>query len=412
MKTPMKTPMKTLLTIVAIMLSTVACSKGSETDGHGHGNKEGDDEHDQGKPDHGDEHAAAGKPGEPHEEGVVRLSKEAVARNSVRVAPSKSGRLGAGVEVPAEISLAADHIAHVTLLVPGRITEVKKNLGDKVKAGDVIALVESAELGAAQSARTQANAGVAVARKSFDRQKELQAAGIGTQRTYDEAEATLRRAEADLGAADQRTRVYGGGGGSTIALRAPLDGEIVERHASVGEVAEAGGEPLFVVADLSSVVVEARVYERDVAAAVVGAPVRLTLQAYPGESWETKLDFIAPRLDDKSRTVTVRATLKNDGRLKPGLFGTVTLLAMAGPEAARAIVPADAVQRMTQGDIVFVPGAEDGEFKPVPVVVAARRGGEVELSTGLEPGARVVVEGAFVVKSELLRAELGEGHAH
>lgn len=393
-----------------------ACSDHDKGDDH-----DKKDEHGE----HGDEHAkgeavkaghdakAAGAHDEhAGEKSVVRLSKEALARNKVRIEPSKSGRLGAGVDIPAEISLAADQIAHVTLLVPGRVSEVKKTLGDKVKAGDVIALVESAELGAAQSARTQADAEVNVARKALERQKELKAAGIGTERNYDEAEAAVQRAEADLAAAGQRTRVYGSGGGTTIALRAPLDGEIVERHASVGEVAEAGGDPLFVVANLATVVVEARVYERDVATAVVGAPVRLTLQAYPGESWETTLDYVSPRLDEKSRTITVRATLQNDGRLKPGLFGTVTLLARADDTTARAIVPADAIQRLPEGDIVFVPGDEEGDLKAVPVTIAARRGGEVEIGSGLEPGARVVVEGAFVVKSELLRSQLGEGHAH
>lgn len=397
-------------TALLLLVAAVAACGNKEADEHGHEK----DEHGHGKAEH-DEGAKGGKHEEKeHEEGVVHIAKEAIARNKIRIDVAKGGRLGAGVDVPAEIGLAPDQIAHVTLLVPGRITEVKKTVGDKVKAGDIIALVESAELGAAQSARTQAEAEVTVARKSFERQKELKSAGIGTQRTYDEAEAALTRAEADLSAANQRTRVYGSGGTSTtIALRAPLDGEIVERHASVGEVAEAGGEPLFVIANLATGVVEARVYERDVAAAVIGAPLRLTLQAYPGLSWESKLDYVSPRLDEKSRTLTVRATLKNDGRLKPGLFGTVTLLARADEGGApRAIVPADAVQRTATGDVVFVPGDEEGEFKPVPVVVVARRGGEVELGSGLEPGARVVVEGAFVVKSELMRSELGEGHAH
>lgn len=386
--------------LCAFTLTTlVGCSARDE---HG-------DEHDEHDEHHDEAHGAGGAHGD-----VVVLSAEAVARNHIRVEVAKGGHLGAGVDVPAEIGLAPDQIAHVTLLVPGRIAEVKKTVGDKVKAGDLIAYVESAELGAAQSARAQADAEVNVARKSFERQKELKAAGIGTQRAWDEAEAALARAEADLAAATQRARVYGSGGTSTtIALRAPLDGEIVERHASVGEVAEAGGDPLFVIANLASVVIDARVYERDVAAAVVGAPVRLTLQAYPGESWESKLDYVSPRLDEKSRTLAVRASLKNDGgRLKPGLFGTVTLRAPAREgDTPRAIVAADAIQRTATGDVVFVPGANDNEFRAVPVVVIARRGGEVEVGSGLDPGARVVVEGAFVVKSELLRAALGDGHA-
>lgn len=359
---------------------------------------------------HGDEHD------DKHDEAhavstTVRLSPEAIATNGIRTAPAKRGRLGAGVEVPAEIALAPNQLAHVTLLVPGRISEVKKSVGDKVKAGDLIALVESAELGAAQSARTQAEAEFNVASKAFERQKELKTAGLGTERTYDEAEAALQRAEAELTAANQRTRVYGSGGtGTTVALRSPLDGEIVQRHASVGEVAQAGGEPLFVVANLHTVVVEARVYEKDVARAVVGTPIRLTLQAYPGQAWDAKLDYVAPLLDDVSRTLTVRAVLKNDGRLKPGLFGNVVLLAADDEQHARAIVPADAVQRTSLGDVVFVPSGSAGVFQAVPVVVSARRDGEAEVNSGLAPDAIVVVEGAFVLKSEMLRGELGDGH--
>ena len=207
-------------------------------------------------------------------------------------------------------------------------------------------------------------------------------------------------------------------------------------------MAQAGGEPLFVVANLDTCVVSLRVYERDVAAAVVGAPIRLTLQAYPGASWEAVVDYVSPRLDDKTRTVLVRATLQNDGRLKPGLFGTANILPLlpaatkeAGGDGgdgavvdaaavdaavdaavvdagAHAIVPVDAVQRLPTGAAVFVPGVEPGSFRVVPVVVAGSRHGEVEIATGLEPGDDVVVEGAFVLKSEHQRAELGEGHAH
>lgn len=359
---------------------------------------------------HADE--KGGKHGEHAEEGVVRVAPEAMEKNEIKVGKASAGRLGGGVEAPAEISFMPDKVAHVTLLVPGRITSVKASLGSKVKRGDTLAVVESAELSEAQGASAQAQAALDVAKKAFERQKELQAAGIGAQRNYDEAEAALRRAEADVGAAAQRARVFGGGGGGgSVVVKAPIDGEIVERHATVGEVVDPE-EPLFVVADLSQVAVEGRVYEKDVAGAEIGASVRLTLQAYPGKTWEGALDYVSPHLDEKTRTTAVRMALDNaERKLKPGLFGTVTILAK-DDAPPRALVPAAAVQRSKEGDIVFIPGDAAGEFRAVPVAVGTKRDGQAEIVSGLAPGDAVVVSGAFVLKSELMKSELGEGHSH
>ncbi len=345
-------------------------------------------------------------------EGVVKVSPEAIQKNDIRVDKAVAGRLGGGVEAPAEVTFFPDKVAHVTLLVPGRITAVKASLGDKVKRGDTLATVESAELSEAQGASAQASAALDIAKKSFDRQKELKTAGIGAQRNYDEAEAAVRRAEADVSAAAQRQRVYGGGGGGgSVVVKAPIDGEIVERHATIGEVVDPK-EPLFVVADLSQVAIQGRVYEKDVAAVDLGASARLTLQAYPGRTWEGKLDYVSPHLDERTRTTAVRMALDNTERkLKPGLFGNITI--MGKDDAPNgALVPASAVQRTKEGDIVFVPGDEPGEFKAVPVAVGTKRDGQAEIVSGLNPGDSVVVSGAFVLKSELMKSELGEGHAH
>lgn len=392
---------RSLFALFAITL-LAACKSGGEGDHHDdEAGEHKDGEHKDGV--HNDGHAG--------EEGVVHVAEEALEKNDIHVEKAAGGRLGGGVEAPAEVSFLPDKVAHVTLLVPGRITSVKASLGDKVKRGDTLAVVESAELSEAQGALAQAQAALDVAKKGFDRQKELRTAGIGAQRNYDEAEAALRRAEADAAAAAQRARVFGGGGGGSVVVKAPIDGEVVERHATVGEVVDPQ-TPLFVVADLSQVGVEGRVYEKDVAGVDVGAGARLTLQAYPGLTWEGRLDYVSPHLDEKSRTTAVRMALDNKERkLKPGLFGNITVLAK-DDAPPRALVPASAVQRTKEGDVVFVPADEPGEFKATPVAVGAKRDGQAEIVSGLAPGDALVVSGAFVLKSELMKSELGEGHAH
>jgi cobalt-zinc-cadmium efflux system membrane fusion protein len=413
---------------LAVTLALAGACK--DSDGHDH--KDGDHDESQHKEvghkdgDHGEkgehkehDHGAEKKTEAGHggaheegEEGVVHVAKEAISKNDIRIEKATAGRLAGGVDAPAEVTFQPDKVAHVTLLVPGRITSVKAKLGDRVKRGDTLAMVDSAELSEAQGASAQAQAALDIAKKSFDRQKELQTAGIGAKRNFDEAEAALRRAEADVAAASRRTQVYGGGGGSSsVVVKAPIDGEIVERHATVGEVVDAE-EPIFVIADLSAVAVEGRIYEKDVATVDVGATAKLTLQAHPGKSWEGKLDYVSPHLDEKTRTTSVRMMLDNaERKLKPGLFGTITILGK-DDAPARALVPASAVQRMKDGDIVFVPTDEEGEFKVAPVAVGAKREGMAEIVSGLAPGDAVVISGAFVLKSELMKAELGEGHSH
>lgn len=395
-----------LIVAAVAWTTTIGCtSKGDAHDEHEGEHKDG--EHKEAEHKEGDakgEHRG--------EEGVVRIAKEAIRKNDIRVEEATGGRLGGGVNAPAEVTFQPDRVAHVTLLVPGRITSVNASLGDKVKKGDTLATIESAVLSEAQGASGQAQAALDIAKKSLDRQRELQAAGIGAKRNYDEAEAQLRRAEADVAAAAQRTRVYGGGSsGSSLVVKSPIDGEVVERHATVGEVVDPE-EPLFVVADLSMVAVEGHVYEKDVAGVQNGAGARLTLQAYPGQTWEGTLDYVSPHLDEKTRTTSVRMSLDNKERkLKPGLFGTITVLGK-DDAPARAILPVSAVQRTKDGDVVFVPGDEEGEFKAVPVAIGAKRDGQAEVVSGLAPGDAVVVSGAFVLKSELMKSELGEGHAH
>lgn len=411
--------------MLAVLLGIGACKSG-EGESHEHqegdhkeaehkesGHKEGDhkegehNEHAHGaeaKGGHGDEHEG--------EEGAVRVSKEAIQKNDIRVDKASAGRLGGGVEAPAEVTFQPDKVAHVTLLVPGRVTSVKVNLGDKVKRGDTLAIVESAELSEAQGASAQARAALDVAQKGFERQKELQAAGIGAKRNYDEAEAALRRAEADVAAAENRKRVFGGGSsGASVVVKAPIDGEVIERHATNGEVIDPD-QPIFVIADLTAVTIEGRVYEKDVATVETGADARLTLQAHPGREWTGKLDYVSPHLDEKTRTTAVRMVLDNaDRKLKPGLFGTMTILSKSDAPP-RALVPVAAVQRTKDGDAVFVPGDEEGEFKLVPVAVGTKREGLAEIASGIAPGDPVVVSGAFVLKSELMKSELGEGHTH
>jgi len=362
-----------------------------------------------GHPDHHDDHAAHEDRNEAGQ--VVRLSPSAVGRSGIRVEAVTLERLIGGVDVLAEVQLNPDRTAHITPMVPGRIEEVKVALGDQVRAGETLATMRSVALGEARSSAANARAAVEVARANFRRQEELQREGIGSQRAYLEAKGALLRAEADLAAAGDRLHVYGGrkGSGSTTTIRSPLDGTVIERHASPGEVVS-GGSSLFVIANLSRVWVVGRVYEQDVAAARVGAPAVVSLQAYPERTWEGEVGYVASTLDTDTRTLPIRVELDNpEGILRPGLFGRISLSPPGDDGGSVLAIPQSAVQRLDGQSLVFVPGEKEGVFRPIFVSLGARAGGKVEIRDGLVDGDQVVTAGAFTLKSELLRGQLSEG---
>jgi len=367
----------------------------------------------QSQPSH-DEHPREAAP-EGHDDrelgGIVRISSIGLERSGIRTEPVELERLVGGIDVPAEVQLNPNRTAHVTPMVAGQIDEVHVSLGDSVKAKQALATMRSVALGEARSSVTNSRAAVEVARANFVRQEELKREGIGSQRAYLEAQGELRAAESDLAAANERLQVYGGrrGAGSTTTIRSPLNGIVIERHATAGEVVS-DGSSLFMVSDLSRVWIVGRVYEQDVAAARVGAPAVVTLQAYPGKSWPGEVSYVGHTLDPHTRTLDIRVELDNpDGTLRPGLFGRISLSPEGDLTEQVSVIPETAVQRVEGQTLVFVATDEPGVFRPAFVTLGARARGRVEVRDGVVEGDQVVVSGAFTLKSELLRGQLSEG---
>jgi len=352
---------------------------------------------------------------EPEPVGMVRISETGLERSGIQTEPVRLERLVGGIDVPAEVQLNPNRTAHVTPMVAGQIDEVYVSLGDTVKAKQALATMRSVALGEARSSVTNARAAVEVARANFVRQEELKREGIGSQRAYLEAQGDLRSSESDLAAATERLHVYGGrkGAGSTTTIRSPLAGIVIERHATAGEVVSEGSS-LFMVSDLSRVWIVGRVYEQDVAAARIGAPAVVSLQAYPGKSWSGEVSYVSHTLDPHSRTLDIRVELDNpDGTLRPGLFGRISLSPDGDLTEQVSVIAQSAVQRVEGQTLVFVATDEPGVFRPTFVTLGARARGKVEVRDGVAEGDQVVVSGAFTLKSELLRGQLSEGdHQH
>lgn len=345
--------------------------------------------------------------------GTVHLTEAALAGSNMRLSVAGRGAIAVQLEVPAEIQFNPDRVAHVSSLVSGQIQTVAGAVGDRVAPGQLLVELNSVELGQARAELARARALLDVASQNRDRQSRLRAEGISSERSLLEAELAYAQADAELGAARSRLRVFGvsGGSGPGHTLESSIEGVVVERHATRGENVSPD-ETLLVVADVSSVWVIGRVYEQQVSRVAPGMAATLTLAAYPGREWSGRVDFVGMALDEETRTLPIRVELDNpDGVLRPGLFGTLRL---SSDTSARtnALVPLGAVQEIDGSPVVFVEGGHAGEYAALRVSLGPQDAREVEVTEGISPGQRVVVEGAFALKSELLRGDLGDGCAH
>lgn len=316
-----------------------------------------------------------------------------------------------GLAVTGTITYDANRVSHIGARTSGRIIALRVALGARVSAGQTLAVLESPTVGQIRSEEREAEELRAIARENFAREQRLAAQGISSRKEMLEAEADLRRTEAALRSAEAQLAALGAGHGtgSEFGLSAPFAGEVVAREASIGEMAEPT-DTLFTIADLSRVWIELNVFERDLSRVRVGQTVAVTVTAYPGRTFPGRIVYLGAVLDAARRTVPARVEIPNLNRaLKPGMFASASIqVGEGGPPVV--VVAQDAIQEVEGKTVVFVPGNKPGEFRTVVVTVGEPVDGRrVTVLSGLTAGARVVVAGAFALRSELAKSEIGEG---
>lgn len=310
------------------------------------------------------------------------------------------------ISLTGTVTFDAARVSHVGPRTQGRIRRVHVDIGSRVTAGDTLALLDSPELGAAQSRWIRARVARDVAARNFDRAERLFRDGIVSERRRLEIEAELRDREAELTSALQALTALGAEPDSTgsglFVLRAPLDGEVVEKHATVGEIV--GPEnTLFEVGELAWLWLLLDLYETDLSRVRAGAAARVLADAYPDTPFAARAQLVSSVVDTVSRTIKVRVEIANPAHLlKPGMFARAGL-AVPAPEGAIGI-PHAAAQSIEGRNVVFVPEGP-GRFRVRPVVLGApRAGGWLEVKQGLTATDSIVVAGSFTLKAHLLRS--------
>ncbi len=432
------------------------------------------------------------------------LDPSVVRKSGIEVEAVEPRRISAAIEVPAEVEFDATRVTRITPRVAGVVHQVVAEIGDRVRAGDVLAVIDSPALGEAKSryierkqtflfaqadrerVRTisegqqrmlktvtagatteevrqvlegvpvgeakarllRAHAELQRARAEAARKAKLLEQEVTSERAYETARSELAAAEAGflalreeiafasereqlaaegarqtaraaleaaerqlhiLGLSDEQVQAIGSEPDTQLSryeLRSPAFGRIVELRVAAGEAVDASGV-LFVTADNSAMWLVADVYERDVRLLREGAPVLFTVDGLPGVSFEGRLNWISSQVDDRTRTIRVRADLPNEeGLLRAKMFGLAHLIVHDDDNVLS--VAAEAVQTDGCCQLVFV-REDDTLFVPRKVVLGASANGYVEVLKGLEEGEQVATTGSFLMKTEVLKGSIGVG---
>jgi multidrug efflux system membrane fusion protein len=288
--------------------------------------------------------------------------------------------------------LAAVHQVNVTPDVAGRITDIMFTAGATAKAGTpLVQLFDAPEQGDLASFKAQQT----VAQLSLDRAKQLAARQFGPQATVDQAQAAYDQATAGIAKTEAII--------SQKLVRAPFDGELGVRHVEVGQFLTAGTQ-IVTLTDLSMLYANFTVPEKGSAALKVGQTVRVAVDAYPGRTFEGKINAIEPQIAADTRNIRVQATIENpDHILKPGMFTTTTVVLPDKPPVVT--VPETAVDYTLYGDSVFLitEKEENGKTSLTAVRTFVRTGnrvqGRAEILSGLKAGDRVVAVGQLKLQS-------------
>jgi cobalt-zinc-cadmium efflux system membrane fusion protein len=350
---------------------------------------------------------------------LVRLASARTAEQiGLETAPVVRQTHGHRLAGNAEVVYNANLYAEVRPRVGGIVHEIKTDEGWNHRRGDVLAVIDSAEVGAAKARYLGILPRFELSSSTLDRTATLVRQGAAPLKDELAARAALNTARADLLDAKQRLLNLGYTDAnlaeiartqdttSLLKIGAPIDGQIVNRHCVQGEAVEPTSQ-LFVVADTQTMWAWIDIDESQVTQVEHGQEVTFTITGTDAPVFSGHIDWISPEVNPTTRTIRVRAELDNiGGRLRANQFGQAEI--SVGAEHDAVFVPRAAVQTFGAAHLVFLPDA-DGRFRPQRVVTRATEApDEVEVSWGLKPGQTVVTTGSFLLKTEILKDEVGQ----
>ncbi len=434
---PLLAPISAILVICGLAIALPSCKKRDAAEGQAKTQQPAA----AGKDEHGHEHGG----GEAEHADEVKLTAEAIERYGVKVSPAQMWILKPTFVAPARVGFNTEAMAHVGSPLRGRAVEIKVRLGDHVKKNDTLVVIESPELGQAQAdfllKRAAADAAlpqVDLAKAAWDRAKGLleKSEGISltdVQKREAEYKAAVAGQKASQAAAvgaenglhllgmDQKAvdeLVASGEIMPRFTIRAAIDGQVVQREITLGELVSPERESLMVLADTSTLWVQADVPEARLSTVAASAKAWVTVGPAGGKKFEGQVAFVSPLVDPTTRTAQVRIEIPSSalgtGSIRPGMFAQVEIVASAADgsdPAPQVAVPQEAVQTVEGGPAVFVPvSGEPNTFQKRALTTGPAVGGLIPVFAGLVDGEQFVEVGSFILKAELGKGSAGHQH--
>lgn len=330
------------------------------------------------------------------ENGSIRLTANAIGTFGITFGTADVRELHRTIRTVGLVEFDETRMAYVSPKFGGWVETLHVDFtGQRVRKGQPLLDVYSPELVIAQEE-------LLLAARLADSVGESKVANVagGARQLFDSARRRLRYWDISDGQVQRLLET--GEVRKTLTLYAPLSGVVMEKDVLEGEAFQAGRN-LYMIADLSSVWINAEVFEQDAAEVREGMHARITVAALPGQALTGRIEYVYPTLEDRTRSLRARVSVPNPrGTLKPGMYATIGLTAELGWMLA---VPASAVLYTGERAVAFV-DMGGGEIMPHELRIGVRGGDYVQVIEGLEPGQRVVTSAQFLLDSESNLAEV------
>ncbi len=337
----------------------------------------------------------------------IHLSAEELQQSNITVKNIQLEKVADQLILSANITANQDRIAFVAPRVEGKLIKVTANLGDQVKTGQALAVIDSIQMGEARAEYRHAQSELKLAEANFQRTDKLYKDEVVPQRQWLEVKNAYERAQTTARESADHLHILVGSsdtGISTFVITAPFSGVVIEKDAVMGELAKPEGK-LFTIADLSTVWIEADVSEKDLGKLTVGSPATVTVSSFPDESFKGKVSYISSIFDKQTRTVKARIELPNpDRKLRIDMFARAMVDLTSSREAL--ILPQEAVLLVQGQPTVYIQTENGFEARPVEVGEQLNKG--VVITSGLKSGEQVVISGAYALKSRQLKSQIGD----
>lgn len=326
---------------------------------------------------------------------TVAMYSQAISATGIELETVSAGGLGAEVIATATVAPSPTGEALVTARAAGTVTRVFKRLGDPVRAGEPLAIVQSRDAASIVADRSTASAKLVLAQKALARERFLYKERVSAKVDLERAEAEAAAAQAEL----QRSHATAAAAGVTsdgrgVMVTSPITGRVSTATVTLGAFVQPDAE-LFRVSDPSRIQVEAAIPAAD--AQRIASGDRAVIELPGGRTVEASVRAVTTALNGETRSAT--AVIDVPGGLQPGLAVKVRLMPRRGTMTNAIVLPEDAVQTVDGRDKVFV--RTGSGFRAVPVTLGQRSAGRVEIVSGLKPGQQVATKNAFLLKAEL-----------